>query len=114
MPIYCIELTVKITFIFISAPRHWLEDSGWTNALVQAEIASSGTADLFTKATHVTKTLHPHEVTAACLYALTQRAYTDYFTSVGPNQNEANDKLLYLFKNGVQCEQINVFSLIIE
>ena len=60
---------------------------------MQAEIASSETADLFIKATHVTKTRHVHEVTAACLYALIQRAYTDYATSVGPNQNEADEEV---------------------
>ena len=80
---------------------------------MQAEIASSRTADSFIKATHVTKTRHAHEVTAACLYALIQRAYTDYSTSIGPNQNEADEEVAYLFKSGVQCEQINVFSLII-
>ena len=57
----------------------WLEDSGWTiaNALIQAEIASSGTANSFILASHVTKTCHAHQVTAANLYALLQRAYTD-------------------------------------
>ena len=57
----------------------WLEDSGWTiaNALIQAEIASSGTANSFILASHVTKTRHAHQVTAASLYALLQRAYTD-------------------------------------
>jgi len=38
----------------------WLKDSGWTNALVQADIASSGTANSFIHASHVTKTRHAH------------------------------------------------------
>ena len=59
---------------------------------MQAKIAISGTAGSFIKATHVTKTRHPHEVTAACLYALIQRAYTDYSTSVSPNQNEVDEE----------------------
>ena len=42
---------------------------------------------------HVTKTRHAHKVTAACLYALIQRAYTDYSTSVGPNQSEADEEV---------------------
>ena len=29
---------------------HWLDGSGWTNALTQAQIASSGVADSFLKA----------------------------------------------------------------
>ncbi|XP_038062580.1 uncharacterized protein LOC119733071 [Patiria miniata] len=32
----------------------WLEDSGWTNALTDANIASSGTSDSFIRAHHVT------------------------------------------------------------
>jgi len=55
----------------------WLEDSGWTNALVQADIATSGTANSFIHASHVTKTRHAHQVTAASLYTLLQRAHSD-------------------------------------
>ena len=62
---------------------------------MQAEIASSGTADLFIKATHGTKTRHAHEVTAACLYALIWRAYS---TSVGTNQNEADEEVALSFQ----------------
>ena len=33
-----------------------LEGSGWTNALVEAEIASSGVAESFLKTSHLTRT----------------------------------------------------------
>ncbi|KAJ8380702.1 hypothetical protein SKAU_G00014800 [Synaphobranchus kaupii] len=59
----------------------WLEDSGWTNALVQAEIASPGTADSFIHARHVTKTRHAHQLTAASLYNLLHQAYNQHCTS---------------------------------
>ena len=65
---------------------------------MQAESASSGTVDLFIKVTYVTKTRHAHEVTAACLYALIWRAYSDYSTSVGPNQNEADEEVALSFQ----------------
>ena len=58
----------------------WLEDSGWTNAMVQADIASSGTANSFIHASHVTKTRHAHQVTAASLFTLLQQAYIDECT----------------------------------
>uniref|UniRef100_A0A8C4Q6I9 Mitochondrial ribosomal protein S21 n=1 Tax=Eptatretus burgeri TaxID=7764 RepID=A0A8C4Q6I9_EPTBU len=45
----------------------WLEDSGWTNALVQADIASSGTANSFIHASHVTKTRHAQQVNCKLL-----------------------------------------------
>ena len=59
----------------------WLEDSGWTNALVQADIASSGTANSFIHASHIAKTRHAHQVTAASLYILLQQAYSEDCTS---------------------------------
>lgn len=59
----------------------WLEDSGWTNSLVQAEIASPGTADSFIHASHMTKTRHAHQVTAASLYKLLHQAYNEHCTS---------------------------------
>ena len=53
----------------------WLEYRGWIGALVQANVASPGTADSFVKASHITKTRHAHQVTSASLYALLQNAY---------------------------------------
>ena len=46
----------------------------------------------------MTKTRHAHEVTAACLYALIWHAYSDYSTSVGPNQNEADEEVALSFE----------------
>ena len=40
-----------------------LEDSGWTSALVEAGVASSGTADSFLSATNVTRTRQAHQIT---------------------------------------------------
>ena len=62
----------------------WLEDSGWVEALVQANVASAGTADSFLKATHITKTRHAHEVTASSLYILLKKAYTQHTESLEP------------------------------
>ena len=55
-----------------------MEDSGWVGALVQANVASSGTAESFLKASHVGKTRRAHQVTACCLYILLQTAYQHY------------------------------------
>ncbi|KAH3740892.1 hypothetical protein DPMN_047609 [Dreissena polymorpha] len=38
----------------------WLENSGWTHALEQASIATSGTAESFLKATYVSRVRHAH------------------------------------------------------
>jgi len=53
----------------------YLESSGWTAALTQAGIASSGTADSFLKASHLTKTRYAHQVSAAALAKLQEEAY---------------------------------------
>ena len=40
-----------------------LNGSGWTTALTESEVASSGTADSFLKVSHITRTRHAHQVT---------------------------------------------------
>lgn len=40
-----------------------LQRSGWTVALTEAEVASSGMTDSFLKAAHLTRTRHDHKVT---------------------------------------------------
>ena len=58
-----------------------LDSSGWTGALTQANIASSGTADSYLKVSHVTRTRHAHQVTVSSLYILLHKAYTEYSSS---------------------------------
>ena len=60
----------------------WLQDSGWVPALVQAEIATPGTAESFIKVAHVTKTRHVHQITAASLSILKHKAYQAYLTNL--------------------------------
>ena len=56
----------------------WLDSSGWTAALVQDYIATPGKADYFLKSSHVSRTRHAQQVTAAALYTLLQKAYLSY------------------------------------
>lgn len=64
----------------------WLSGSGWVEALVQANIASAGTADSFLRAAHVARTRHAHQVTAATLHILQHRAYDDYAREADKDQ----------------------------
>ena len=66
----------------------FLEGSGWTNALTQAGIASSSTADSFLKASHLTRTRHAHQVTALALAKLQENAFLH---TEGVFSNEANE-----------------------
>ena len=52
-----------------------LEGSGWTNALTEDEIASSGIVDSFLKVAHLRRTRHAHQVTVLTLHKLQQEAY---------------------------------------
>ena len=52
----------------------WLQGSGRVEALVQAEITTTGTADSFLRAAHVARIRRAHQVTAAALYILQYRA----------------------------------------
>lgn len=64
-----------------------LEDSGWTSALVQAGVATAGTADLFLKASHVTCARRAHQITASSLYILMQKSYVEYKNDLEDGQN---------------------------
>ena len=52
-----------------------MEDSGWSEALSLANVATLGTADSFLHASHITKTRYSHQVTAVALYILQHHAY---------------------------------------
>ena len=60
----------------------WLDGSGWTSAIVAAEVASAGVAESFIKVSHLTRTRRAHQVTAACLYILQNKAYCEYLETV--------------------------------
>ncbi len=61
-----------------------LEASGWTTALIEADVASSGTADSFLKVSHLTRTRHAHQVTLLTLQKLQREA----FLKIGSNLSE--------------------------
>ncbi|XP_061894509.1 uncharacterized protein LOC133644183 [Entelurus aequoreus] len=63
-----------------------LEGSGWTTALIEAEVASSGMAESFLKAAHLTRTRHAHQVTVLTLHNLQQEAFR---VSAGPKDEES-------------------------
>ena len=51
----CLEDCIEIEMSAFRTIGEWLEDSGWTSALVEADITSPGTADSFLKASHLTR-----------------------------------------------------------
>ena len=55
-----------------------LQDSGWTSAICEANVASSGTAESFLTASSITRTRQAHQITACSLHKLVKKAYQDY------------------------------------
>ena len=72
---------------------NWLDESGWTTAIFNAGIATSGVADSLLKAAHVTRTRHAHQITAVSLSILQHDAYERYKDTllVGENVLEFTD-----------------------
>ena len=62
----------------------WLDGSGWTEAITQAEVASPGVAGAILKAAHVARAKHAHQVTACSLQILLNNAYIRYQESTLP------------------------------
>ena len=50
----------------------WLAGSGWVDAIAKAHVATSGTAESFLGASHITRTRYAHQVTALALFELLQ------------------------------------------
>ena len=53
-PCFCLHIQMNALKVF----GDLLDSSGWTGALTQANIASSGTADSHLKVSHITRTQH--------------------------------------------------------
>lgn len=78
---------LHIEMVALRAVGSWLKDSGWVEALIQAEIATVGTAESFLKVTHLTKARHAHQVTAAALSLLKKEAYNSYRETLGEEES---------------------------
>ena len=90
-----------------------LKGSGWTGALVQAGVATPGTADSFLKASHLTQARRAHQVTASSLYLLLQKAYTEYSTDLdGGNNLMSLDE--WRTERAASCPQFHFWCIILQ
>ncbi|CAH3155424.1 unnamed protein product [Porites lobata] len=74
---------LHIEMAFLKVLGDWLEGSGWTVVLSDANVATPGTANSFLKATNVTRLEGAHQVTACSLFILLKRAYQRYVDGMG-------------------------------
>ncbi len=86
----------------------WLEDSGWTNTLVQADIAHSGTANFFIHASHVTQT---RLRTRSLLQAFTHSSNELIVKTKHLMVPMPSNWIVHVLRSGVYGEQRSVFTL---
>ena len=92
---------------------NWLQDSGWTQALVQAEIATTGTADSFLHAAHVSRTRRAHQVTAAALHILQHHAYSRYKERATARDEELLQFEAWCDMRAVACPQFQYWATVL-
>ena len=90
-----------------------LDSSASTDVLVDAGITSSGTADLFLKAAHVTRTRRAHQVSASSLHVLRQKAYIHYKRTLEEDQNLISVEE-WLSRNAETSPQFQFWSMILQ
>ena len=71
---------------------HLLDSSGWAGGLVQAKVATPGTADSFICVTHVSRIPQAHQIIKSTLYHLLRKAYLAYYSSLGKERNQLSLK----------------------
>lgn len=98
-----------------------LQDSGWTTAIVEAEVASSGTAESYLSVSSVTRTRQAHQITACSLYRLMKKAYHDYHSEESNISNKTfedwceqwrKESPQFLFWSLVLDMELTIFTLI--
>ena len=91
----------------------FLDGSGWTSAIMQANVASSGTADSFLKASHVSRTRHAHQVTACGLHILMCRAYDEYVEGLSESDTKLEFHQWQDYKSS-SCPQFKYWSMVLK
>lgn len=71
---------LHIEMAALKAIGHWLDGSEWNEVLVDANIATSGTAQSFLQGVHVTKCRHALQVTLAVLDILRTKSFENDFS----------------------------------
>ena len=97
----------------LKAIGKWLEGSGWTSALVQANVAFPGIAYSFLKATHVSRTRHAHQVTASTLNISMYNAYQEYCERLDEGDDLLEYKAWCLMRKA-ECPQFQYWSITLQ
>ena len=74
-----------------SVSGDWLDGSGWTTALINSGISTSGKAQAFISVHHICRTRYMHQVSVAALYVLMKKAYDKYMEKATNDNDEPSD-----------------------
>ena len=91
-----------------------LESSGWTEALVQAGVATAGTADSFVKVSHLTRTRRTHQVTASSLYLLLEDAYSGFCKEIGNDSGQIMSLEKWCTERAGTCPQFQFWHMVLK
>jgi hypothetical protein len=83
-----------------SVSGDWLDGRGWTTALTNSGISTSGKAHSFIGVQHICSTRYIHQVSVAALYMLMKMAYKQYVDKVRTDDNDEGDLILCPLMNG--------------
>lgn len=72
----------------------WLDGSGWTTAITNSGISTSGKAQSFISVHHICRTRYMHQVSVAALYVLMNVAYDKYVDKLKSEDNDNGDLIL--------------------
>ena len=92
---------LHIKMALLKACGDLLDGSGWTSAIMQAQIATAGTSNSFLKAVHGKKADRAHQITACALYKLRQLGGLAF--SLMSSQNVTPHRLM----NGANGEKLS-------
>ena len=76
---------LHIELAVLKAIGSWLLGSGWTEAVAQGGITTTGRAESLVTSAHITRTRYVRQITASSLYILQQRAYKNYCAECAEN-----------------------------
>ena len=72
---------LHIEMAMLSVIGEWLDGSGWTYVMTAANVTTEGRTIGLQRGSHTSKGQWAHQVTAAALYQLLNKSYTEYRTN---------------------------------
>ena len=77
-----------------SVSGNWLDGSGWTTAVTNSGIATSGRAQSYIGVHHICRTRYIHQVSVAALFILMQKAYDQFVIKVTDENVGVQDAII--------------------